>query len=461
MKYFCFICGILGSFLILSTAGAAFVDVSSNHPNYESINYVQGKKIVQGYSDGSFKPNAQINRAELTKIIIATNYDEADIKTCGVGTIGLSDVAANAWFASFVCAAKQRNIIKGYDDGTFKPAQNVTFVEAAKIISLGFGQQLPEDPEVWFRPYVEYLSSQSAIPDSITTMAQNITRGEMAEMIYRLHAAVESRPAQAFDDGELKPMTDEIKAEQKAQSTTSTTTPATNTTTNNTTDTNSDNNTESGGSTSGGSSSPNQPPQNPMICKSCPAGTIGQPGNNCACEQAYLEEQCYGIEQCGTLEFTCGEGYEYYINDEMCGCKLKADILTYWLVSDASFKVNALDEKPPISHGVYQELDSAGLQAALGVKNMILFFHADWCPSCIAADQEIKDRIQEIPADAVIFKTDYDAETTLREKFEITAQHSIVIIDKNNALQFKQTGFTFDDIVSVLEKIGEAEELSE
>jgi hypothetical protein len=91
----------------------------------------------------------------------------------------------------------------------------------------------------------------------------------------------------------------------------------------------------------------------------------------------------------------------------------------------------------------------------------VLFFHADWCPQCVATDTEIKERITELPEDSIIFKTDYDQEVTLRQKFEITSQHSIVIIDKNNALQFKQTGFSFDDVVGVLEKIKEAENLAE
>lgn len=452
MKNFCFICGLLGSFLILSTAQAVFTDVPSSQTNYEAINYVQAKKIVQGYGDGSFKPGTPINRAELTKIIIATQYKDTDITNCNVYNTGLGDVPAEAWFAPYVCTAKVNNIIKGYGDGTFKPAQNVTFVEAAKIISLGFGQQLPEDAELWYRPYVNYLSAQSAIPETITAMAKNITRGEMAEMIYRLHAAVESLPAQAFDKGALVPMTDEIKTQQKAAqeavvalpSTTPTPAPTPTTPT-----------------PKPSTPSPQPVFQNPMICQSCPSGTIGQPNNNCACETAYLYELTYPADQCDSVEFTCGEGYEYFTNAEMCGCKIKEDIVEYWLVSDPSFKLNALDEQAPIIHGSYEELTTDSITAALGSKNIILFFHADWCPSCVSTDQEIKDRITELPADAIILKTNYDTETKLREKFEIAAQHSIVIIDKNNALQFKQTGFNFDDIVSVLEKIKEAQALSE
>lgn len=455
MKSFCFICGLLGSFLILSTVEAAFTDVPSSHPNYESINYVQAKGIVEGYSDGSFKPDITINRAELTKIIMTTEYEADIISNCNVYTTNLSDVPAEAWFASFVCTAKAHNIINGYADGSFKPGQNVTFVEAAKIISLGFGQQLASDSELWYRPFVDYLSTQSAIPDSVKDVAKNITRGEMAEIIYRLHAAVQSRPAAAFTEEGLIPMTPEIKAQIKAgvkavaATKPTITTPDTQTATPTTTP------------TPATPFTPTVMPKNPMICGACPTGFLGQPSNNCSCERGYIYEQTYPIGQCGTVEFTCGEGYEHFSNTEQCGCKVKEEIVEYWLASDETFKLNALDEFAPIVHGSYEELNAGALEAALGNKNIVLFFHADWCPSCVGTDTEIKERITELPADAIIFKTDYDAEVTLRQKFEITSQHSLVIIDKNNALQFKQTGFSFDDIVSVLEKIKEAQNLVE
>ena len=459
MKSFCFICGLLGSFLILSTAQAAFNDVPSTHPNYESINYVQAKGIVQGYADGTFKPDNPINRAELTKIIMATNLEADTISSCPLGTIALSDVPVNAWFAPFVCSAKQNSVIQGYPDGTFKPAQNVTFVESAKIISLGFGENLAPDPELWYRPYVSYLSGEKAIPSSINDVAQNITRGEMAEMIYRLHAAVSSRPASEFtEDQTLATISTDTEAQApeltEIEAGTENTAGSGNTgSTTNTGSADSGN----GSNNSGGNSGSTNTLVNPMVCKSCPSATIGQPDNNCACEDAYIYEFMFSPEQCQVVRYTCGEGYDNFSNAEGCGCKLKEEIIEYWLASDPNFKLNTLEEFAPIIHGSYAELTPASLEAHLGNKNLVLFFHAPWCPSCQATDQEIVNRITELPEDAIIFKNDYDSETTLREKFEITQQHSIVIINKQNQLMFKQTGFSFDDIKSVLEKIGEEE----
>ena len=102
------------------------------------------------------------------------------------------DVPENAWFTPYICTAWINGIVNGYPDGRFRPEEGVRFVEAAKMLSLGFGLTGLELPElgaanvIWYQPYVEFLASQSAIPFSINNLSQNVTRGEVAEMIFRL-----------------------------------------------------------------------------------------------------------------------------------------------------------------------------------------------------------------------------------------------------------------------------------
>jgi len=62
------------SFLILSTqtAFAQFADVNSNFHQSESINWLQNQKVVQGYSDNTFRPEAPVNRAEFLKMLYET-----------------------------------------------------------------------------------------------------------------------------------------------------------------------------------------------------------------------------------------------------------------------------------------------------------------------------------------------------------------------------------------------------
>jgi LPXTG-site transpeptidase (sortase) family protein len=171
----------------------SFGDVLSSHPNYEAINYLLKQKIIGGYPDGTYRPDSLINRAEFTKIITEAYYPGQ-----AAGSDCFPDVG-NEWFAKYVCFDKLHNFVGGYPDGSFKPADNINFAEIAKILVNLSGFPVTADAGVWYRPYIITLSELKAIPLSINSFDQKVTRGEMAEMVYRLRADVQSQPARTYD----------------------------------------------------------------------------------------------------------------------------------------------------------------------------------------------------------------------------------------------------------------------
>ncbi len=180
-----------------------FPDVASSHPYVQAIAYVQGQGIVAGFPDGTFRPDQPINRAEFTKIFLGTLVDSQTLAACDVSGIGLSDVPADAWFAPFVCVAKELGIIQGYSDGTFRPSQNVNFAEAAKIVVFAIlastgTEVVPGEP--WYRPYIESLAALEAIPQTVAAVDAPLTRGEMAEIIARLQLEATGLPSKTYDD---------------------------------------------------------------------------------------------------------------------------------------------------------------------------------------------------------------------------------------------------------------------
>ncbi len=193
----------------LRYAYAGFSDVPSSHSNADAINYVQSEGIVSGYPDGGYYPDKTINRAEFTKIIIKAEFDDSEIADCIANStqenwsyVFFPDVPKDAWFAKYVCVAKANNVVGGYPDGTFKPADNINFAEAAKIIVNASGYQVGTDP-VWYKPYVQALSEDAAIPVSITSLSKAITRGDMAEIVYRIRAEIYDKDSMEFTDNEL------------------------------------------------------------------------------------------------------------------------------------------------------------------------------------------------------------------------------------------------------------------
>jgi thioredoxin-like negative regulator of GroEL len=77
-------------------------------------------------------------------------------------------------------------------------------------------------------------------------------------------------------------------------------------------------------------------------------------------------------------------------------------------------------------------------RAATG--DVVLFFHASWCPSCRALNNDIEKNRGAIPGELTILKTDYDTETELKKKYGVTSQHTLVQVDTDGNLIKKWSG---------------------
>ena len=105
---------------------ASFSDVTSAHWAANYIGYMEQFGIVRGYSDGTFRPNAPITRAEFAAICCR-------FEKLTSGTVTFSDVPASHWAAKSVTYAATRGWVTGYADGTFKPGNNITRAEVAAV----------------------------------------------------------------------------------------------------------------------------------------------------------------------------------------------------------------------------------------------------------------------------------------------------------------------------------------
>lgn len=87
--------------------------------------------------------------------------------------------------------------------------------------------------------------------------------------------------------------------------------------------------------------------------------------------------------------------------------------------------------------------------AEADTKNIVLFFHAPWCPTCRALDANINDSLSDIPDDVLILKTDYDIHDELKKKYGVTYQHTLVQVDSTGAMIAKWSGGnTLDNLIS-------------
>lgn len=187
--------------LILSPAFAgSFPDVPEDHANYEAIEYLDQHAIINGYDDGTFGPDNLVNRAEATKIIVGAY----DISHEGTYEEKFPDVPDDQWFFPYVMGANKAGIISGYDDGTYKPGDNVNLAELLKIVVLASGAELPEVEEdvfldvpadAWYAPHALYARENNVVlADEYGELnaEQSMTRASFAEVIYRMMIVMET-----------------------------------------------------------------------------------------------------------------------------------------------------------------------------------------------------------------------------------------------------------------------------
>jgi thiol-disulfide isomerase/thioredoxin len=106
-------------------------------------------------------------------------------------------------------------------------------------------------------------------------------------------------------------------------------------------------------------------------------------------------------------------------------------------------------QTPQETPGTYTAYSAEAVAKTAGRK--ILFFHAPWCPQCRALEQSIQS--ETIPAKVTIFKVDYDSSTTLRQKYGVTIQTTLVEVDSNGNLIQKYVAYDTPSLDAVVKAL--------
>lgn len=112
-----------------------------------------------------------------------------------------------------------------------------------------------------------------------------------------------------------------------------------------------------------------------------------------------------------------------------------------------------MDDKKIIPHDDMMKMDTSVMTKSTGYltydaalvddalksgQKVVLFFHATWCPSCGALDKAIS--ADTIPTDTLIMKVDYDSNEALKKQYQITSQHTTVILNADGSEKSKKLG---------------------
>ena len=135
---------LVSAFLALPVHAASYPDVAKDHLNFNAIEYLDDQEIINGYTDGTFGPDNSVTRAEAMKIIL----NALGIQVENNLDPEFDDVTENDWFFDYVMTAYQKGIVSGYDDGDFKPNDEVNLAETLKILLLAAEVNLEDEVSI-------------------------------------------------------------------------------------------------------------------------------------------------------------------------------------------------------------------------------------------------------------------------------------------------------------------------
>ena len=179
-----------------------YSDVPGNKWYNNAISTLSNMGIICGYPDGTFRPDAPITRAELTKIA-ASFFSDPRVAATYDGRF--SDVQGAEWYISYLMTAIEEGLIEGYPDGSFRPDRPITRAETCTIVNRTLGRKpdkdhlLPEsvminwpdnlDRNVWY--YAQMQEATNSHDYRWTSVYSEVCEQWTAKLIERDWAALE------------------------------------------------------------------------------------------------------------------------------------------------------------------------------------------------------------------------------------------------------------------------------
>ncbi len=181
-----FIALLLTFVLVFGTMSSAFAAVNEDVVDtaYEvAVAKLNAVGIMEGYPDGTFRPEGQITRAEFAKIaVLALGLNDA-AEVSKANTV-FTDVDATHWAAGYINVAVDRGVLKGYPDGSYKPSNPLSNAEAITVLTrlIGLGPVVDKEGN-WPANYITRANMVGILEDVNVSSAATATRGNAAKML--------------------------------------------------------------------------------------------------------------------------------------------------------------------------------------------------------------------------------------------------------------------------------------
>lgn len=172
---------LLTAIMCVSITSYAYSDIYDSKEK-EKIEVLSSFNIINGYEDGSFRPQNSITRAEFAKIVTVAMRLENIIPS---GEESFEDVSEDSWYKDYVYISKVLGIINGMSDTIFAPNENITYEQAIKmlVVALGYNEEA-QNKGGYPNGYIQVAEELGITKDMQFVNTRYATRTDIATMIY-------------------------------------------------------------------------------------------------------------------------------------------------------------------------------------------------------------------------------------------------------------------------------------
>ena len=174
----------------LKAEKTTFNDVDKNHWAYEAIEKLSEKGIINGKGNGVFDPNGAITRAEFIKILCVAKNIKAE------GTVSFKDVENGAWYEEYIVSAYNSGLIKGVSEDKFGVNDKISRQDICTILFRTMGIEEKNEPKFndsekiaeYAADAVAFFAQHGVVngfSDGTFKPLENCTRAQAAKIIYQ------------------------------------------------------------------------------------------------------------------------------------------------------------------------------------------------------------------------------------------------------------------------------------
>ena len=174
-------------------AEKTFTDLEKGSTPYDSVMSLMSRGVIDGFTDGSFRPGADVTRGQAAKFIV----EILDLNTTYIVDPEFKDVPKSHRFYKYIAALANEGFISGYKDGNYGVNDGLKRSQMAKILTdaYDFGERqlrnhsfTDVNPNAYYAPYLQALidnkitygkTKTSFAPDEL------VNRGQMAMFLFR------------------------------------------------------------------------------------------------------------------------------------------------------------------------------------------------------------------------------------------------------------------------------------